>query len=932
MRLNAIITMLVVYAVFQFMSGCNSDSASAPGKEPGGDHDLVNPDADTEIETDPVDEGDPEADQDEDQTTETDGDPDIEEDDGEPDPDEDETDREPEEEAFCENGPDAACFTNAPAGVSGNCCVGDILAWCYPSVPTPPYCTTSTCQRDPDDPCEFGCVDLTLDGNAFCAEYPPDGDETDRIEEEEEDPDDENSCQNGPDAQCFANGPPGTSGNCCVGNYLAFCYPSVPAPPLCITSTCQRDPIENCESGCLDPTDDGHAYCDGLPADGDEEADPDEDSPEADPDEDLEIEEQDESPFEGDGDGEDLDTCPPDDFEPNDGIGLAPELPSGAFVDLTICSGDLDYFKVLANTGEEITVSISFSTLDGNLDLYLLDENRELIGISASLDNGIEEVSTVANYDGPYYALARSPESENVVYDLFVEVSAVPDGDEVEVDEAEPEPEIEEEAVCLNDGLEDNDTKETAVPVSGIMYSGLVICPGDEDYYSLELRNNEFAKIDLYFTHLEGNIDIYVWNPSGALFRYGASTDDNEHVEFWASDGVYIFKVFANGGAETIYDMKVTVTPSPLCQDDGYEENDVLEEAKAIGAGVHSGFFLCGLDLDWYAVTLTAGQAVKIDVLFSDEDGNIDAMLYGPSGEELDSGTTFNDNETLVGNLDSGGAAYLLVYAVSPMELDYELSVFISDEPICNDDYLEDNGSFETALELGNDVLFEDLMACTADMDWYSFNLQQESTFSGKVLYTAETDPLRVALYDNYDDPYQPLRWSVAIDGGRKCSLIIPYTGAFKLLVWNVRPLSIPQDQPYTLEVSVCSKDDQEPNENVYQSVPLPNNTTITRLPDLSICEGDEDWFAFQPPADPPDHIIAVGITFDQRRGDLDMYLTDGYGNHYAVAESRTNNEVIRYRVPNTSAYYLQIVGFNGDQNTYYMDYKVFWEPVDPEE
>src|SRR5688572_5787214 len=89
-----------------------------------------------------------------------------------------------------------------------------------------------------------------------------------------------------------------------------------------------------------------------------------------------------------------------DPFEVNDSFALASDLgTAGDFVidNVTIHdAADQDYFKITTAEPGELKISISFINALGDLDLFLYNDNEQLIDDSLSTDN-VEEVSTFAD-------------------------------------------------------------------------------------------------------------------------------------------------------------------------------------------------------------------------------------------------------------------------------------------------------------------------------------------------------------------------------------------------------------------------------------------------------------------------------------------------------------------------------------------------------
>ncbi len=84
-------------------------------------------------------------------------------------------------------------------------------------------------------------------------------------------------------------------------------------------------------------------------------------------------------------------SCPPDDaLEPNDTVGGAVRIASGASIEGIVCTINDDYFKVDASVGDLLTIQLDFSHAVGDLDLQLFAPNGWYVGGSWSVTD--EEV------------------------------------------------------------------------------------------------------------------------------------------------------------------------------------------------------------------------------------------------------------------------------------------------------------------------------------------------------------------------------------------------------------------------------------------------------------------------------------------------------------------------------------------------------------
>lgn len=113
-----------------------------------------------------------------------------------------------------------------------------------------------------------------------------------------------------------------------------------------------------------------------------------------------------------------------------------------------------------------------------------------------------------------------------------------------------------------DDNYEENDTQATAwSPGYNWEHTWLSSINGmgkqaDIDWYSISVSSGyERVRVDLRFTHADGDIDLNLFNASGTLLASSISTSDNEYIDYTVSSGgTYYLKVYyANRG--NIYNL-----------------------------------------------------------------------------------------------------------------------------------------------------------------------------------------------------------------------------------------------------------------------------------------------------------------------------------------------------------------------------------------
>ena len=75
---------------------------------------------------------------------------------------------------------------------------------------------------------------------------------------------------------------------------------------------------------------------------------------------------------------------------------------------------------------------------------------------------------------------------------------------------------------CLDDDfdvLEDNGLWTTASAVRdgntrGAQFGGLILCPHDDDWYTVEVQEGDGLEVKIQFAHSDGNLDLRLYRPT----------------------------------------------------------------------------------------------------------------------------------------------------------------------------------------------------------------------------------------------------------------------------------------------------------------------------------------------------------------------------------------------------------------------------------
>ena len=320
--------------------------------------------------------------------------------------------------------------------------------------------------------------------------------------------------------------------------------------------------------------------------------------------------------------------CKDDEREPDDAPDDATVVPTPGFSFRggTVCAGDPDWFRVTADGGQHLAVTMDISPLDGDLDLAIVaaDGESELARVERVGKNH-EELSLNVDEPGTYYVLVYSPEGADGVYDLEIQLH-----DQV--------------LSCQDDALAGFHTSEEALMLPESTFDELTLCPGRPDWFQIGLNGGE----TLHLVTLAGDE-----SQSFSLFAYdpdGAELDSLDSQSGWAElqipigpRGDYRFQIQGAGNEAVPYSLEFWAEePAGPCTEDRFAPNHALAQAAALPEkdGVLEHIYttrlkLCAGQEDWYQFTPPPGSLVLV------------AVGYGPTGGALGLDVFFELNPTI---------------------------------------------------------------------------------------------------------------------------------------------------------------------------------------------------------------------------------------------------------------------------------------------
>lgn len=249
-----------------------------------------------------------------------------------------------------------------------------------------------------------------------------------------------------------------------------------------------------------------------------------------------------------------------------------------------------------------------------------------------------------------------------------------------------------------DDRFEANDTQMDAAPVELDSYGSLISDVGD-DFFQVTVPAGTALRADILFDTSISDLDLILLDAGGATLGTGFSTTDNETAIAENCDSMNPVDVFVRvnnfGGFCNEYDLVLSL--DPLFDDDAFEDNDICTSAVVGPLGTTRDLIVrpCGSeedssadDDDFFLYTLPAGEAITVDILFTDAVADLDGVLLdvtaGCPGVVVDTGFTSTDNEQLQ-FMNSTAAPLTMAVRVNHFSGDsalYDLNVKIGEASI----------------------------------------------------------------------------------------------------------------------------------------------------------------------------------------------------------------------------------------------------------
>lgn len=229
--------------------------------------------------------------------------------------------------------------------------------------------------------------------------------------------------------------------------------------------------------------------------------------------------------------------CRPDQYEPNDNPEGASSIVAGVIRDLTLCGQqDEDWFRIALRAGDRININVETDLLAaGGLDVQLRDGSGRILKSNPLLVD--HSVAVAADY---FIRVVTADVQARYALHILV-VRGVP---------------------CSDDTYEPNNEPSQAATLAPGTHSNLQACPGDPDWYVVDVPAGRTIGASLTHDPLRGDLDLFLLDSDGRTQLASSRTVDP--VEEVSSRNVtggraYLLVLSGDSRSQNAYDLSIAV-------------------------------------------------------------------------------------------------------------------------------------------------------------------------------------------------------------------------------------------------------------------------------------------------------------------------------------------------------------------------------------
>lgn len=263
---------------------------------------------------------------------------------------------------------------------------------------------------------------------------------------------------------------------------------------------------------------------------------------------------------------------------------------------------EVDLYQLQIGVMTRIDAFINFRHAEGDLDFYLLNNERSIIRQSIG-QNDEERIQSPVLEPGTYYLkvllFGGGPSTYSIMFEeIGTQESCQPDAFE---------------------GVSGNNNNASASPLMSDETLDLSLCSGDIDFFSFYAERGQSIKIEALFNGDIADLDLKVRGPnyqeeSAIEYWNGLSATSNEKVEIESAPttGTYSIETYLYEMDNSLpYQLRLTLGAVLTCEPDRLESNDNLGMAEPLAFDLYSDLSAC-VDEDWYYTTVSPERNLLI--------------------------------------------------------------------------------------------------------------------------------------------------------------------------------------------------------------------------------------------------------------------------------------------------------------------------------
>ena len=438
-----------------------------------------------------------------------------------------------------------------------------------------------------------------------------------------------------------------------------------------------------------------------------------------------------------------------DSFEQNDLCGAAATLAAGAQTGLFVSTSDEDFYKINVPAANQVIIDQAYSSASVELQLDLYDDPAcsnlvDSFGWGGGSNQVVASNTTGAALD--FFLRVSVVDQDCGNYDLNVTI--------------QPDP----CQVAADDSFEPNDDCLSSAAMAAGVSTGLFVSTSNEDFFKVSLAAGDQVVIDQTYVSLQAELGVDLYDDAACTNLVDSASwgGGANQVSFGNATGAatdFFVRCYVVDGDCNNYDLSVVLQPDPCLApglDDSFEDNDSCGLAATMAAGSHTGLFIAVADLDYYAITVAAGDQVTIDQIYNPAVELFFDIYSDPSCTTYEDGAGWGAGLNSVTWANSTGAPATIYVACDIDDFtgsctSYDLTVTMAPDPCQNplsDDAFEDNETCATATTISTQS-YPGLFVSKADADVYTFQLTPGGTADISVDHIAINGDIDVHLYDD---------------------------------------------------------------------------------------------------------------------------------------------------------------------------------------